>query len=156
MSTVQKQTFISVRLITVLQTIPVTSGRSPRSFDFLPQRAETWVFSVFLAERQRQRRRAAGSWRDAVHPGDQAVSDRKWRRSGQLWAGTRKESFVADDHSCLLEFVRLRDVPLVEFVYLVLTCMPGKSTAGNSGLCCCACVVSFEHLLTPLCVDSGS
>ena len=52
------------------------------------------MFSVFLAEWQRQRRCAAGSWRDAVHPGDQAVSDRKWRRSGQLWAGTRKKSFV--------------------------------------------------------------
>ena len=37
------------------------------------------------------------------------------------------KSFVADDHLCLLEFVRLRDVPLVEFMYLVLTRMPGES-----------------------------
>ena len=29
------------------------------------------------------------------------------------------------------------DVPLVEFIYLVDTCMPGGVTIGSSGLCCC-------------------
>ena len=29
------------------------------------------------------------------------------------------------------------DVPLVEFLYLVFTCMPGGVTVGDSGLCCC-------------------
>ena len=30
-----------------------------------------------------------------------------------------------------------KDVPLVECMYFVLTCMPGD-TLGDSGLCCCA------------------
>ena len=44
----------------------------------------------------------------------------------------------------------LKDVPLVEFMYLVFTLMPGESynnnnnnnrvIIGDSGLCCCACV----------------
>ena len=29
------------------------------------------------------------------------------------------------------------DVPLVELLYLVFTRMPGVSTVGDSGLCCC-------------------
>ena len=29
-------------------------------------------------------------------------------------------------------------------------------TVGDSGLCCCVCVKSFERDLTPLCVDSAS
>ena len=29
------------------------------------------------------------------------------------------------------------DVPLVEFMYLVFTHMPGGVTVGDSGLCCC-------------------
>ena len=29
------------------------------------------------------------------------------------------------------------DVPLVEFMYLALTRMPGGVTVGDSGLCCC-------------------
>ena len=33
------------------------------------------------------------------------------------------------------------DVPLVEFMYVVFTRMPGE----NSGLCCCICVTSFER-----------
>ena len=33
--------------------------------------------------------------------------------------------------------VRNEDVPLVEFMYLVFTCMPGESyTVGDSGLFC--------------------
>ena len=42
------------------------------------------------------------------------------------------------------------DAPLVEF-YL-LTCQ-ARVTIGDSGLCCCVCVMSFEHCLTPLFVD---
>ena len=41
---------------------------------------------------------------------------------------------------------------LVEFMYLVFSRMPGE-TVGDSGLCCCVCVTSFERWLTPLCVD---
>ena len=40
----------------------------------------------------------------------------------------------------LLLFIVLKqneDVPLVEYIYLVFTCMPG--------LCCCTCVTSFER-----------
>ena len=29
------------------------------------------------------------------------------------------------------------DVPLVGFMYLIFTCMPGGFTVGDSGLCCC-------------------
>ena len=35
------------------------------------------------------------------------------------------------------------DVPLVEFIYLEFTCMPGGVTVGDSGLCCCVpCLLS--------------
>ena len=37
-----------------------------------------------------------------------------------------------------------KDVPLVEFMHLVFTCMPGDSE-GNSGLYCCTCMTSFGH-----------
>ena len=30
-----------------------------------------------------------------------------------------------------------------------------RVTVGDSGLCRCVCVMSFERVLTPLCVDSG-
>ena len=30
-----------------------------------------------------------------------------------------------------------------------------RVTGGDSGLCCCACVTSFERELTPLCVGSA-
>ena len=38
-----------------------------------------------------------------------------------------RSHLFADNHLCLLEFVRLRDVPPAEFVYFVLTRMPGES-----------------------------
>ena len=34
------------------------------------------------------------------------------------------------------------DVPLVEFMYLARQV---RDTVGDSGLCCCVCVTSFEH-----------
>ena len=37
----------------------------------------------------------------------------------------------------------LEDELQVEFIYLVFTCMPGESI-GDTGLCCHACVTSFE------------
>ena len=39
-------------------------------------------------------------------------------------------------------------------MYLVFTRMPGDTTetVGNSGLCCCVCLTTFERWLTPLCV----
>ena len=46
------------------------------------------------------------------------------------------------------------DAPLVEFMYPVFTCMPGESYAGDSGLCCCVHVASFECQLTPLVINS--
>ena len=46
------------------------------------------------------------------------------------------------------------DVPLVEFTYLLFTGMPGESLRRWPSLCHCACVTSFEHWLTPLCIDS--
>ena len=30
-----------------------------------------------------------------------------------------------------------------------------RATVGDSGLCCCVCVTTFERQLTPLCVDSA-
>ena len=51
----------------------------------------------------------------------------------------------------------LADVPLVEFMYLIVfTCMPGESYHKwlRWGLCC-ACVASFRLWLTPLCVVSA-
>ena len=37
----------------------------------------------------------------------------------------------------------LEDVPLVEFIYLVFTRMPGRVTVGDSGLCYCVpCLLS--------------
>ena len=38
------------------------------------------------------------------------------------------------------------DVPLVEFMYLVFTCMPGGVTVGNSGLCCCVPCLSSTFI----------
>ena len=38
------------------------------------------------------------------------------------------------------------DVPLVEFVYLVFTCMPGGVTVGDSGLCCCVPCLSSAFI----------
>ena len=34
----------------------------------------------------------------------------------------------------------------MEFIYLVLTCMPVRVTVGDSGLCCCTCVLSANEL----------
>ena len=36
----------------------------------------------------------------------------------------------------------------------IFTRMPGESTVGDSGLCCCVCVTFSDRRLTPLCVDS--
>ena len=45
----------------------------------------------------------------------------------------------------------------MEFMYLVFTRVGQvRVTAGDSGLCCCTCVTSFERSLTPLCVDEAS
>ena len=38
----------------------------------------------------------------------------------------------------------LEDVPLVQFMYLVFTSCQMRVTVGDSGLCCCACVTTFE------------
>ena len=35
-------------------------------------------------------------------------------------------------------------VPSVEFMHLVFTCLRVRVAAGDSGLCCCACVMSFS------------
>ena len=45
---------------------------------------------------------------------------------------------------------------LVELIYTLylLTCQV-RATVGDWGLCCCVCVATFEHKLTPLCVDSA-
>ena len=40
------------------------------------------------------------------------------------------------------------DVPVVEFIYLVFTCMPGGVTVGDSGLLLCP--LSVECYLLPL------
>ena len=48
------------------------------------------------------------------------------------------------------------EVPLVEFMYLAFTRMPGESyTVGDLRLCCRACVAYIGHELTPLFVDSA-
>ena len=41
-------------------------------------------------------------------------------------------------------------------MYPVSACTPGESyvIVGDSGLCCCVCVTSFERSLTPLCAGS--
>ena len=39
--------------------------------------------------------------------------------------------------------ILFEDVPLVEFMYLVFTSMPGA--VDDSGLCCCTCVTYFER-----------
>ena len=33
-------------------------------------------------------------------------------------------------------------------------CKAVRVTVGDSGVCCCTCVTSFERSLTPLCVES--
>ena len=43
----------------------------------------------------------------------------------------------------------------MDFMYLVFTRMPGESSVGDSGLCCCTRVTYFELELTPLLVDSA-
>ena len=52
------------------------------------------------------------------------------------------------------------DVPLVEFVYLVFTRMPGGVTVGDSGLCVCVCVcvcvLSVDRYYFPLFGDLDS
>ena len=48
-----------------------------------------------------------------------------------------------------------KDVPLAEFMYLVLTGMPSESYRRRPGLCCCTGVTYFERLLTPLCINSS-
>ena len=47
------------------------------------------------------------------------------------------------------------DVPLAELMYLVFTCMPGESYCRRFGSLLLVCAMSFERLLTPLCVDSN-
>ena len=45
----------------------------------------------------------------------------------------------------------MEDVPLVEFMYLVSTCMPGERVSvGDWGLCRYVCVMSSKHKVTPL------
>ena len=45
------------------------------------------------------------------------------------------------------------DVPLVEFMYLVFTRMPGESyRAGDSGLCCCVCFDPVNSLVCCYCI----
>ena len=44
----------------------------------------------------------------------------------------------------------LEDVPLVEFIYVVFTRMPGGVTVSDSGLCCCAPCMSSA--VTSLCL----
>ena len=48
-----------------------------------------------------------------------------------------------DGTSCLLSPSSLVDVPPVELIYLVFTCVPGDNS-GDTGLCC-VCVTSFDH-----------
>ena len=43
-----------------------------------------------------------------------------------------------------------------EDVLLYLHACQMRVTVGDSVLCCCVCVTSFEGKLTPLCVDSVS
>ena len=40
---------------------------------------------------------------------------------------------------------KAEDVPLVEFMYLALTRMPGGNYRNYSGLCSCVCVTSFDR-----------
>ena len=52
-------------------------------------------------------------------------------------------------HSCTVQCFSGKtkedeDVPLVEFMYFAFTHMPGEVTVGDSCLCCCVCVMSFE------------
>ena len=46
-------------------------------------------------------------------------------------------------------------VPPVEFMNLVFTCMPGERYSRRyRSFCCCVYATAFQHLLTPLYVDS--
>ena len=47
-----------------------------------------------------------------------------------------------------------REALLVCLCTLYLLACQVRVTVGDSGASCCACVVSFERQLTPLCVDS--
>ena len=49
--------------------------------------------------------------------------------------------------------IHFGDVPLVEFLYL-LACQV-RVAVGDSGLCYCACVKSFERQTTPLFAGSA-
>ena len=51
-------------------------------------------------------------------------------------------------HECSSE-----DVPLVELCTLYLHVRQVRVTVGDSGLCCCTCVMYLERQLTPLRVD---
>ena len=46
-------------------------------------------------------------------------------------------------------FVVVEDVPVVVFMFLVFTRMPGGVTVGDSGLCCCVSCVFDGMLETP-------
>ena len=46
-----------------------------------------------------------------------------------------------------LGFGTIEDVPLVEFMYIYLYACQVRVTVGDSGLCCCVCVTSFERLV---------
>ena len=82
------------------------------------------------------------------------------RHSYPLLYKTRLPSTIQDSYSLpyktllpstkqdtvTLYHTRHEEVPLVEFMYLAFTRMPGKGWAvGDSGLCCCVCVMSFER-----------
>ena len=55
------------------------------------------------------------------------------------------QSLLHPQYVPLVEFMYLvEDVPRVEFMDLVLTCMPCGSYREDSGLCCCICVTSFK------------
>ena len=55
---------------------------------------------------------------------------------------------------CAITYSEDEDVPLVEFVYLVFTRMPGESYCRRlRSLVFCLCCV-FRALIYPLCVDS--
>ena len=45
-----------------------------------------------------------------------------------------------------LETPFFEDVPSVEFIYFVFTCVPGGVTVGDSGLCCCVPCLSSAFI----------
>ena len=64
-------------------------------------------------------------------------------RSGSTHRGVNKRSKYVTQ----VKQQRPEDVPLVEFMYLVayLHACQVRVTVGDSGLCCCTCVTSFER-----------